>query len=76
MHFFALSTRFLTLSSLVSGPGGGVQAIVAWSEVEEVNAAAIPDMSSMDEECDITTDACQDYQRKMAELEQVRGGIS
>ena len=30
-------------------------------------------MSSLDEECDITTDACQEYQQKMSELEQVRG---
>ncbi|GMI05561.1 hypothetical protein TrRE_jg4812 [Triparma retinervis] len=48
---------------------GSAEALLAWTEVEEVNAASTPNMSSLDEECDITTDACQEYQTKMAQLE-------
>ena len=48
---------------------GSPEALVAWTEVEEVNAAATPDMSSLDDECDITSTSCEEYQQKMAELE-------
>ena len=48
---------------------GSAEAVLAWTEVEEVNAASTPTMTSLDEECDITTDACQEYQTKMAQLE-------
>jgi len=50
---------------------GSPEAMVAWSEVEEVNSASTPDMSSLDEECDITTSACEEYQTKMAQLEEL-----
>ncbi|GMI07936.1 hypothetical protein TrVE_jg11154 [Triparma verrucosa] len=50
---------------------GSPEAMVAWSEVEEVNSASTPDMSSLDEECDITTTACEEYQTKMAQLEEL-----
>lgn len=50
---------------------GSPEALLAWTEVEEVNAASTPKMASLDEECDITTDECQEYQTKMAQLEEL-----
>lgn len=64
-------THNLTAVTLLFVLQGSSEALLAWTEVEEVNSASTPNMASMDEECDITTDACQEYQGKMAQLEEL-----
>ncbi|GMI32781.1 hypothetical protein TeGR_g3036 [Tetraparma gracilis] len=51
---------------------GAPEAVLAWSEVEDVAASArAPDMSAQSEECDIESEACVDYHEKVAELEKL-----
>ena len=52
---------------------GSKEARLAWEVVDDLEnpssgiTAMLP--KPLDEECDITTDACQEYQTKMAQLE-------
>ena len=73
MAFWATSSEAIAAArSAESSHGlGSPEAMLAWETAEEVAAAESRSsiMGGLDENCDLDSDACQEYHEKMSELE-------